>query len=434
VELGLKFRSDVNGTVTGVRFYKGSGDTTTHTGSLWSSNGALLATGTFTGETSSGWQQLNFSTPVAIAANTTYIASYHTGGPFYQTLDYFQNTSFDRPPLHALKDSVAGGNGVYGYGPIGTFPISSYRSSNYWVDVVFVTSESWVPSFNQLISSDAQLEELADGFALPEGPAWSKAGGYLLFSDVLSNSVYKWQAGSGVSLFLKPSGYTGSTPFEGPLPGSNGLAFDPAGRLVLAQHGDRRITRLEPDGRRTVLADRYDGKRLNSPNDLVFDAQGNLYFTDPPYGLPGGFNDENKELNFSGVYRLSPDGTLTLLTQEIGGPNGIGLSPSGKTLYVADSENADWLAYDVQNNGTLTNKRVFYNAENPDGLKVDRLGNIFAAGQEGLRVFAPNLSLLGTIPLGMSNVGFGNDGSVLYITSDNGLFRIQTLTKGLGFQ
>ena len=175
------------------------------------------------------------------------------------------------------------------------------------------------PRFDKVVPPHAKLEKIADGFTWVEGPVWDRRGGYLLFSDIPNNSVYKWKQGKGVSLFLKPSGYTGSKPFEGKEPGSNGLTFDENGRLVLCKHGDRQIARLDTDGRFTVLADRYQGKRINSPNDLVFKSNGDLYFTDPPFGLPKAFVDPGKETPFQGVYRLSKEGKLTLL---IAGPQG----------------------------------------------------------------------------------------------------------------
>lgn len=295
------------------------------------------------------------------------------------------------------------------------------------------------PRFDRLVATDAKLEQIADGFRTAEGPVWSKKGGYLLFSDLGANSVFKWQRGAGVELFLKPSGYSGSEPFKGDYPGANGLAFDLAGRLVLCEHGDRRITRLESDGRKTLLVDRYKGKRLNSPNDLVFNSRGDLYFTDPPYGLPRGVDDPGKELDFSGVYRLSVDGTLTLLTQTIGAPNGIALAPSEKTLYISDF---GWSAFDVDDDGSLSNGRIF--ADLPawartrpgvrDGLKVDRSGNVFATGPGGIHVFAPDGTHLGSIKVDdVTNLAWGDDGSVLYITTGSAVYRIQTHTKGIGF-
>ncbi|MGE5850275.1 MAG: SMP-30/gluconolactonase/LRE family protein [Candidatus Methylomirabilota bacterium] len=301
------------------------------------------------------------------------------------------------------------------------------------------------PRFDRLVPQDATLEKLADGFAWVEGPVWNRPGGYLLFSDIPNNSVLKWQEGAGVSVFLKPSGYTGQLPFPGREPGSNGLTFDAAGRLVLAEHGDRRITRLEEGGRKSILADRYQGRRLNSPNDLVFKSNGDLYFTDPPFGLPKAFTDPQKELRFQGVYRLSTTGQLTLLTRGIKAPNGIAFSPDEKILYVTDvsPDRPAWLAYDVKADGTITNGRPFYDATpwkranfgGPDGLKPDRDGNLFAARPGGINVIAPDGTLLGSIETGVptSNVAWGDDGSVLYITGGTALYRIRLSTRGVGF-
>jgi gluconolactonase len=301
------------------------------------------------------------------------------------------------------------------------------------------------PRLDRLVPRGAVVEKIADGFTWVEGPAWSRAGGFLLFTDIPNNALYRWEEGAGARLFLKPSGYTGAAPFPGREPGANGMTFDPAGRLVLAEHGDRRIARLEPDGRKTTLADRYQGRRLNSPNDLVFKSNGDLYFTDPPFGLPKAFDDPAKELDFSGVFRLTPDGRLTLLTREIRAPNGLAFSPSERTLYVsnADPARAVWLAYDIKEDGTLGSGRVFFDATGwaqtkpgaPDGMKVDREGHLFAAGPGGVHVFSPEGAHLGSIemPVPTSNVAWGNDGTVLYITADTAIYRIRLSTTGAGF-
>ena len=233
------------------------------------------------------------------------------------------------------------------------------------------------PRLNELIPSDAVAERVADGFTWVEGPAWDKTHGHLLFSDIPGNAVYRWRKGESVSLFLKPSGYTGPSPFPGREPGSNGLSFDPHGRLVLCEHGDRRIARLEPNGSKKTLVDRYPGKRLNSPNDAVFRSNG--VFTSP---TPRSVCPEP----FSGVYRLSARGDLTLLTPDIKAPNGIAFSPDEKTLYLTDvdPQRPAWLAYDVNPNGTLSNGRLFFDAAPwtrlkpgaPDGMKVDNHGNL----------------------------------------------------------
>jgi gluconolactonase len=188
------------------------------------------------------------------------------------------------------------------------------------------------PRFDKLVPLNVVIEKIARGHKWVEGPAWNRKEGYLLFSDIPTNSVFKWQEGEGTRLFLKPSGYTGKVPFEGREPGSNGLAYDTEGRLVLAEHGDRRIARLEKSGKKTTLADHYEDKRINSPNDLAFNSNGDLYFTDPPFGLPKAFEDPRKELPFQGVYRLSKDGKLTLLIRDIKAPNGIAFSPDERSF------------------------------------------------------------------------------------------------------
>ncbi len=298
--------------------------------------------------------------------------------------------------------------------------------------------------FDRLVPADAKIEVLACGFEWSEGPVWVRDGGYLLFSDIPRNSVMKWKRGEGVSLFMKPSGYTGVASY-GAEPGSNGLLLDPEGRLVFCEHGDRRVSRLEPGGGKRTLADNYRGKRLNSPNDGVFKSNGDLYFTDPPYGLPKRYDDPRRELDFCGVYRLSTDGKLTLLTDQMTRPNGIAFSPDEKTLYVAQSDpkKAVWMAFDVRADGTITGGRVFFDATDwvgkkpglPDGMTVDQHGNLFATGPGGVHVFAPDGTHLGTFETGeaTANCTFGDDGSTLYITADMYLCRVKLSTRGLGW-
>lgn len=308
------------------------------------------------------------------------------------------------------------------------------------------TVERLDPAFDALIPKDARIEVLAGGFKWTEGPVWVKAGGHVLFTDIPNNRVMRWSAKEGLSEFLKPSGYTGTAAFTGYEPGANGLAVDKAGALVLCQHGDRRIARLEKDGKFTTLADKYDGKRLNSPNDLVYHPNGDLYFTDPPYGLPKNVDDPAKELPFQGVYRLKPTGELTLLTKEMSRPNGVAFSPDHKTLYVANSDPAKsiWMAFPVKGDGTLGEGKLFSDSTPmaqakkpglPDGLKVDAKGNLFATGPGGVFVFAPDGKHLGTLATGVptSNCAFGDDGSTLYITANDKLVRVKTTTKGQGF-
>ena len=298
------------------------------------------------------------------------------------------------------------------------------------------------PRFDAIVPAGARLEVLADGFNWLEGPVWNRRDGYLLFSDIPANAVHKWDPKAGVSLFLRPSGYTGAAPFAGREPGANGLTFDAQGRLVLNEHGDRRVSRLEADGTKTTLADRYGGKRLNSPNDAVYRSNGDLYFTDPPFGLPATFDDPAKELPFQGVYRLAPDGTLTLLEDGIKAPNGIAFSPDERTLYLTDSapERPAWLTYDVAADGTIENGRVLFDAKPftagrkgaPDGIKVDEAGNLYGAGPEGVYVFAPDGTHLGTVFTGVptGNLAWGEDGSTLFITANTRLLRLRVNARG----
>lgn len=301
------------------------------------------------------------------------------------------------------------------------------------------------PRLDALIPPVAAVERVADGFQWAEGPVWDRAQGALLFSDVPSNAIERWKRGEGTSVFLEHSGYTGTAPFTGREPGSNGLAFDPEGRLVFCQHGDRRVVRRERDGSITVLADRYEGKRLNSPNDLTVRSNGDIYFTDPPFGLPQAFDDPGKELPYQGVYRIGRDGKLTLLTKEVRAPNGIGFSPDGRTLYVANSDlkHPVWYAFPVLADGTLREGRVFHDGSAwvgdgpgvPDSLKVDVHGNVWAAAPRGVYVFAPDGALLGWIDTGVAtgNLAFGEDGSTLFVAAEHAIGRVRTTTRGQGF-
>ena len=301
------------------------------------------------------------------------------------------------------------------------------------------------PRFDKLVPVNVIVERIVSGQQWVEGPVWNRKEGYLLFSDIPANSVIKWQEGKGTSVYLKPSGYTGKAPFDGREPGSNGLAFDLDGRLVLAEHGDRRIARLEKNGKRTTLVDRFEGKRINSPNDVVVRSNGDLYFTDPPFGLPKSFDDPRKETPFQGVYKYSKDRRLALLTKDIKAPNGIAFSPDEKKLYIsnADPTNAVWLAFDVTPDGMIENGRVLFNATAltkskpgvPDGMKVDREGNIFGVGPGGIHVISPDGKHLGSIETGVptGNLAWGEDGSTLFVTSNTNVFRLRLATKGAGF-
>jgi len=297
---------------------------------------------------------------------------------------------------------------------------------------------------DSLLDPNARIEVLASGFEWTEGPVWVRDGGFLLFSDIPRNSIMRWKEGEGVSLFMKPSGYTGVTDY-GREPGSNALLLDRQGRLVCCEHGDRRLSRVEKQGGKRTLVDNYMGRRLNSPNDAVFKSNGDLYFTDPPYGLPKHADDPHRELDFCGVFRLSPDGKLTLLTKELTRPNGLAFSPDEKTLYVANSdpERAIWMAFPVQSDGTLGKGRIFADVTSmvnqspglPDGMKVDRSGHLFATGPGGVHIFDPEGHRLGRIDTGQAtaNCNWGDDGSTLYMTADHYLCRLRTKTRGPGW-
>ncbi len=301
------------------------------------------------------------------------------------------------------------------------------------------------PEFDALVPADAKLEVLADGFTWTEGPLWmgDKDSGYLLFTDIPRNSIFSWSKFHGISLFMNPSGYTGVT-YYGLEPGANGLLKDSEGNLVMCEHGDRRVSVLTPNGGKRTLADNYQGKRLNSPNDGTLKSNGDIYFTDPPYGLPQRENDPRRELDHFGVYRISKkSGELTLLTTELARPNGIGFSPDEKTLYVAQSDpkKAIWMSFPVKEDGTLGAGKLFYDATDqvgvhpglPDGLSVDKKGNVWASGPGGIYVFNSSGVLLGRLYTGerTSNCCFGEDGSTLFITADSNLVRIRTSTVGL---
>ena len=293
-------------------------------------------------------------------------------------------------------------------------------------------------ALKDIVPADAKIEKLAGGFAFTEGPIWMKDG-FVLFSDIPNNSIMKWTPDGKVSTFRKPSGYTGPPAPAGAYVGSNGLTLDREGRLVICEQGDHRMTRLEKDGTVTVLADSYQGKRLNSPNDAVYRSDGSLYFTDPPYGV---FNEKAKELGFQGFYRLSPDGKLQLLDKELTRPNGLAFSPDEKILYVSNSDpdKKIWMAYDVAPDGTLGQGRLFFDVTQekedglPDGMKVDTNGNLYCAGPGGIWIFSPQGKHLGTIkpPEVPANCHWGeSDAKTLYMTARTGLYRIRLNLPGI---
>jgi gluconolactonase len=293
------------------------------------------------------------------------------------------------------------------------------------------------PAFLSLVDTARGIEKLAEGFDWSEGPLWVEQGKYLLFSDIPPNRIMKWSEAGGLETYLHPSGYTGTVE-RGGEPGSNGLLLDSAGKLVMCQHGDRRMARMDapldkPAPAFITLADRYEGRRLNSPNDAVYHSNGDLYFTDPPYGLVKNMEDSSKEIPFQGVYRVRKDGTVDLLTDELSRPNGIAFSPDEKKLYLANSDvNKIWKVYDVTEDGRIANGKIFYDASAvkdpgaPDGMKVHRNGTIYATGPGGVWVFTPEGKPLGRIRVGQlcSNVAFDADQQYLYITADPWLVRV----------
>ncbi|MDB2499729.1 MAG: SMP-30/gluconolactonase/LRE family protein [Opitutales bacterium] len=302
------------------------------------------------------------------------------------------------------------------------------------------------PDLAKLLDHTAPIQVITSGYVWTEGPAWNKEGQFLVFSEIPSNTVYKWVEGEGAGKWFSPSGYTGVTDY-GREPGSNGLMFDPEGQLISCEHGDRRVSVMLKNGGKKTLADNYDGKRFNSPNDVTRTSNGNYYFTDPPYGLPDRFTDPRRDMDYCGVYLLRPSGEVDLLTKEIERPNGIALSPDEKTLYVAQShpDQPTITAFPINSNGTVGKGRILYDATelkgpgrkgNPDGLKVDKQGNLWASGPGGIMILNSEGRLLGHILTGeqTSNCAFGGpDGSILYMTADTYLLRVQTKVQGMGF-
>jgi gluconolactonase len=301
------------------------------------------------------------------------------------------------------------------------------------------------PALDAIVPPNTKLFKLAEGFAFIEGPVWvadqGPGGGHLLFSDPNRNRIYSWSEQDGLSVFRDRSGYAGADIGEYGQPGSNGLTLDSQGRLTIDEHGNRRVTRLEADGRLTVLADRFAGRRLNSPNDLVYRSDGTLYFTDPPFGLPKFDADPRKELAFSGVYRVV-NGRTELLARELKGPNGIAFSPDERYLYVTNWDPARKVVtrYPVRGNGTLGSGTVFFDMggargeEALDGLKVDVLGNLYVSGPGGLWIVSPEGKHLGTLKTPRLAANFawgGEDGRTLYLTARSTLYRLPLLVAGI---
>lgn len=301
-------------------------------------------------------------------------------------------------------------------------------------------------AINGLIDTNQKIDILADGFEWSEGVVWDKWTEQIYFSDVPQNTIYQWNAKSGLRVYLRPSGYGADDP-DGVELGANGLFFDSNNRLVICDSGLRRISRLNTKRFfKENLVSHYQGKRLNSPNDLVIDSRGNIFFTDPPYGLDNLNQSARKELDFNGVYCLRTDSTLLLLTNKLSYPNGIALSPDEKTLYVSNSdpENAVWMAYGLNKDCTVDSGRIFFDGKDwvkqgkeglPDGMAIDNKGNLFATGPGGVCIISPEGKLLGVIEIGhpVANCTFGEDGKTLFLAADMLLCRIKTKTIGLGF-
>ncbi|RXK61757.1 SMP-30/gluconolactonase/LRE family protein [Lacibacter luteus] len=306
------------------------------------------------------------------------------------------------------------------------------------------TIERLDPAINAIISDSAKIEIIAEGFEWSEGPLWLEKQQMLIFSDVPMNTIYKWTEEKGKEVYLKPSGYTGSEPSVCKEPGSNGLTFDNNGNLVLCQHGDRRMARMDapldkPTAKFSTLADKYQGKRFSSPNDAVYNKAGELFFTDPPYGLQTQDDtDSKKEIKHNGVYKVMKDGTVKLLIDSITRPNGLAFLPGEKKLIVACSDPAfpNWYIYDLNvDTFEIDNGRIFYSASEeaktmgglPDGLKIDKNGNIFATGPGGVYIFNSDGKKLGMIKLenSASNCALSPDEKTLYVTNDMYLLRIK---------
>ncbi|MFM9835839.1 MAG: SMP-30/gluconolactonase/LRE family protein [Methylophilaceae bacterium] len=298
------------------------------------------------------------------------------------------------------------------------------------------------PAIDNIVPLNPKLFKLAEGFQFTEGPIWLKSdGGKLLFSDPNANTIYQYSADNKLTVFKTPSGYSGSDITEYKQPGSNGITLDKQGRITIDQHGNRRVIRLEADGSETIMADKFDGKRFNSPNDLVYKSDGALYVTDPPFGLPKFNDDPRKELAYSGVYRVK-DGKVQLLTKELSGPNGIAFSPDEKYLYIGnwDDKNKVVMRYPVRADGTLDKGTVFFDMTSAkgedaiDGIKVDMQGNLYVSGPGGLWIISAQGKNLGMIigPKHPHNMAWGDaDGKTLYLAAQSGLYKIKLNIAGI---
>ncbi|MFN8573000.1 MAG: SMP-30/gluconolactonase/LRE family protein [Gemmatimonadaceae bacterium] len=352
----------------------------------------------------------------------------------------------DAKPGQQIQLAVFGANGPLSDPPgnfiwIRSATIDLYKSARIASREVGGEVKRLDPAVDAIVPPGATVERIASGFLFTEGPIWHPDG-YLLFSDPNANTIYRWTTDGQVSVYRTKSGYAGVDIGEYGQPGSNGLTLDPDGRLTIDEHGRRRVVRQEKNGVITLLADRYDGRRFNSPNDLVYKSDGSLYLTDPPFGLPKVFDDPRKELPFSGVYRVS-NGQVQLLSKDLTGPNGLAFSPDERFLYVDnwDVNRKVIMKYPVQADGTLGAGAVFVDATTSDpgeqawdGLKVDRDGNVYAAGPGGVWILSPDGKHLGTIsaPETPANFAWGDeDGRTLYMTARTSVYRIRLNIPGI---
>jgi gluconolactonase len=371
-----------------------------------------------------------------------------TGGPVVAGFNAPNRVVLTRDgrPGQTFRIAVFGGNG----------PISAAPRNYIWLrgatldvftaaDAAVVEPASYTVTrgadgLDDLLTPGMALERVAGGFEFTEGPVWARDGA-LLFSSPNTNQIYRWNPLGIVTVFRSHSGYAGLDIGRYHQPGSNGLTFDPQGRLTLCQHGNRQVIRVEPHGNVTVLADRFDGLRLNSPNDLVYRSDGVLYFTDPPFGLPEGFDDPKRELPFSGVFMVR-DGVVSLVTDELAGPNGIAFSPDERYLYVGnwDPEHKVVMRYDVAADGSVFGGHVFYDLTGADGedaidgIKVDERGNLYVCGPGGIWVLTPDARHLGTLhlPEDPHNLAWGDDdGRGLYVTAMTSVYRLRMNVAGI---
>jgi len=376
-----------------------------------------------------------------------------TGGPVVKGFNAPNRVILTRnaQPGQKIQLAIFGANGPISFSPLNFIWIRSatldfYKSPKVAMSETPAQIIRKDPALDRIVPSGAKIEKLAGGFLFTEGPVWvpksEESDGYLLFSDPNNNTVYRWTQDGQLSIYMTKSGYSGFDIGEYGQPGSNGLTLDKEGRLTINQHGNRRVVRQEKNGQITVLADRYEDKRLNSPNDLVYKSDGALYFTDPPFGLPKFYDDSRKEMPYSGVFRVSPEGKqIKLLSTDLKGPNALAFSPDEKYFYVDnwDTERKVIMRYEMQEDGTLANGKVFFDMTSVegedalDGMKVDVEGNLYVSGPGGLWIISAEGRHLGTIvgPEHPHNFAWGDDdGKTLYLCAKSGLYRIQLKLAG----